>query len=139
MANATALLADAPAKGTKFTDILTPAPERLPGWLTEDDVDVYTQGLTRSGLFGPVSFYRNIDANWERSKDIPPSVYSMPTGFITGSLDPVNFMMPGAADEMAQLLPDFRGGTVVDGAGHWVQQERPAETNAAFLSFLASV
>jgi pimeloyl-ACP methyl ester carboxylesterase len=139
MANATALLADAPAAGTKFLDILTPAPDQLPDWIAEHDVDVYTEGLTRNGLFGPVSFYRNIDANWERSKDIPASVYTMPTGFVTGSLDPVNFMMPGAAEEMAQLLPDFRGVTVVDGAGHWVQQERPAETNAAFLSFLASV
>jgi pimeloyl-ACP methyl ester carboxylesterase len=139
MANATALLADAPAEGTKFVDILTPAPDELPGWITEHDIDVYTEGLTRSGLFGPVSFYRNIDANWERTKDIPASVYSMPTGFITGAADPVNFMMPGAAEEMAQVLPDFRGVTVVEGAGHWVQQERPAETNAALLAFLASV
>ena len=48
-------------------------------------------------------------------------------------------MMPGAAEEMAEALPDFRGTTVVEGAGHWVQQEKPAETNAALLSFLASV
>ena len=61
----------------------------------------------------------------------------MPTGFITGSLDPVNTMMPGAAEEMAAVLPDFRGATVVEGAGHWVQQEKPAETNAALLEFLA--
>ena len=139
MADANALLADAPAAGTKFMDIMTPAPDELPGWITEHDVDVYTEGLTRSGLFGPVSFYRNIDANWERSKDIPASVYTMPTGFITGAVDPVNFMMPGAAEEMAELMPDFRGVTVVDGAGHWVQQERPEETNAALLTFLASV
>ena len=78
-----------------------------------------------------------MDANWERSKDIAPSIYAMPTGFITGSLDPVNQMMPGAAEAMAEALPDFRGSTVVDGAGHWVQQERPAETNAALLAFLA--
>jgi epoxide hydrolase A/B len=139
MATATALLADAPAAGTKFMDILQAAPDQLPAWITEHDVDVYTEGLTRSGLFGPVSFYRNIDANWERSKDIPATVYTMPTGFITGSVDPVNFMMPGAAEEMAQVLPDFRGATFVDGAGHWVQQERPRETNAALLAFLASV
>ena len=62
----------------------------------------------------------------------------MPTAFITGSLDPVNSMMPGAAEAMAEALPDFRGATVVDGAGHWVQQERPAETNAALLEFLAT-
>ena len=80
-----------------------------------------------------------MDANWERAKDIPASVYTMPTGFLTGVLDPVALMMPNAAEEMAAALPDFRGTTVVDGAAHWVQQERPVETNAALLSFLASV
>jgi epoxide hydrolase A/B len=139
MADSTALLGDAPAEGTKFLDILTPAPDVLPEWITEHDVDVYTEGLSRGGLFGPVSFYRNIDANWERSKDIPSSVYTMPAGFLTGSLDPVVFMMPGAIDTMAEALPDFRGATVIGGAGHWVQQEKPAETNAALLAFLDAV
>ncbi len=139
MAHAGQLVGDFPREGTRFMDILSPAPETLPDWLTEDDVDVYAAAFEESGFFGPVSFYRNMDANWERSKDIPPSVYTMPTGFITGSLDPVNSMMPGAIEEMAAAMPDFRGATVVDGAGHWVQQERPAETNAALLSFLASV
>ncbi len=139
MADASALLSDAPAEGTKFLDILTPAPDVLPGWLTEHDVDVYVEGLTRGGLFGPVSYYRNIDANWGRAKDIPASVYTMPTAFVAGSLDPVNFMMPGAAEAMAETLPDFRGATVIEGAGHWVQQERPAEPNAALLSFLDAV
>ena len=138
MASGTAL-PDLPREGTRFMDMLTPAPEKLPSWLTEEDIDVYAAAFKESGFFGPVSFYRNMDANWERSKDIPPSVYTMPTGFITGSLDPVNTMMPGAIEEMAEVMPDFRGATVVDGAGHWVQQERPAETNAALLSFLASV
>jgi pimeloyl-ACP methyl ester carboxylesterase len=36
-------------------------------------------------------------------------------------------------------MPDFRGATVIDGAGHWVQQERPAEANRALLAFLSSV
>ena len=106
----------------------------LPAWLTEHDVDVYAEAFEKGGFFGPVSFYRNIDANWERAKDLPASLYTMPTAFITGSLDPVNFMMPGAAEEMAAALPDFRAATVVEGAGHWVQQEKPAETNAALWS-----
>jgi pimeloyl-ACP methyl ester carboxylesterase len=131
--------ADLPREGTRFMDMLTPAPDVLPGWITEEDVDVYARAFEESGFFGPVSFYRNMDANWERAKDIPPSVYTMPTGFITGSLDPVNTMMPGAIEEMAAALPDFRGATVVDGAGHWVQQERPTETNAALLAFLSSL
>jgi pimeloyl-ACP methyl ester carboxylesterase len=37
---------------------------------------------------------------------------------------------------MTKALPDFRRGTIVDGAGHWIQQERPDATNAALLSFL---
>jgi pimeloyl-ACP methyl ester carboxylesterase len=136
MANGVAPLGDAPAEKTKFLDILTPAPDVLPAWLTEHDVDVYTEGLTRNGLFGPLSFYRNLDANWGRSKDLPASLYTMPTGFLTGSLDPVVFMQPGSIEAMTAALPDFRGGTVVEGAGHWIQQERPDETNAALLSFL---
>ena len=136
MSDANRLLPDAPRQGTRFMDIMPPVPDTLPDWLTEHDVDVYTEGLTRSGLFGPVSFYRNLDANWERSKDIPAGVYTMPTGFLTGALDPVNTMLPGAAETMAEQLPDFRGATVVEGAGHWVQQEKPAETNAALLAFL---
>jgi pimeloyl-ACP methyl ester carboxylesterase len=46
-------------------------------------------------------------------------------------------MLPGAAEAMAGALPDFVGMTLVEGAGHWVQQERPDETNAALLRFLA--
>jgi pimeloyl-ACP methyl ester carboxylesterase len=136
MAKGRALVGDAPAAGTRFLDILQPAPDALPAWLTEHDVDVYTEGLKRSGLFGPLSFYRNLDANWGRSKDLPASLYTMPTGFLTGSLDPVVIMQPHGVDVMKEQLPDFRGATVVDGAGHWVQQESPAETNAALLSFL---
>jgi pimeloyl-ACP methyl ester carboxylesterase len=134
-----ALLVDFPAEGTRFIDTLAPAPAQLPAWLTEADVDVYTAAFEKSGFFGPVSYYRNMDANWERSKDIPPSAYSMPVGFLTGSLDPVSSMLPGAIEAMADLFPDFRGGTAVEGAGHWVQQERPAETNAALLQFLSAV
>jgi pimeloyl-ACP methyl ester carboxylesterase len=40
---------------------------------------------------------------------------------------------------MEAELPDFRGMTSVEGAGHWVQQENPAETNAALLAFLAAL
>jgi pimeloyl-ACP methyl ester carboxylesterase len=129
---------DVPRRGTRFLDTLSPAPEQLPPWITEDDVDVYADAFIESGFFGPVSFYRNMDANWERSKDIPSSALAMPIGFLTGSLDPVNAMLPGAAEAMQEAFPDFRGVTTVDGAGHWVQQERPEETNAALLQFLTS-
>jgi pimeloyl-ACP methyl ester carboxylesterase len=138
MGAANALLVDYPSVGTRFTDTLSPAPAQLPDWLSEADVDIYAEAFQMSGFFGPVSYYRNMDANWARSKDIAASVFTMPVGFLTGSLDPVASMMPGALEAMAEVLPDFRGATTVAGAGHWVQQERPAETNAALLEFLSN-
>jgi pimeloyl-ACP methyl ester carboxylesterase len=129
----------APREGTLMLDTLHAAPEQLPPWITEDDVDVYAKAFAEGGFFGPLSYYRNLDANWERGKDIVTSTIAMPTGFLTGSLDPVRLMMPGAAEAMPSALPDFRGTTTIEGAGHWVQQERPEETNAALLAFLSSV
>jgi pimeloyl-ACP methyl ester carboxylesterase len=129
----------APRDGTRLLDTLNPAPATLPGWLTEDDVDVYTAAFVESGFFGPVSYYRNLDANWARTKDIPRAVLSMPTGFLTGSLDLVKAMFRDADARMTEQLPDFRGTTEIEGAGHWVQQERPDEVNAALQGFLSSL
>ena len=104
----------------------------LPPWITEADVDVYAAAFEKGGFFGPVQLLpqhgRQLGAF---ATTFPASVYTMPTGFLTGALDPVAPMMPGAAEAMAAALPDFRGTTVVEDAGHWVQQEKPAETNAA--------
>ncbi|HWE69342.1 MAG TPA: alpha/beta hydrolase [Acidimicrobiales bacterium] len=133
------LTLDLPALGTGFLDSLAEAPAELPPWITEEDVDVYADAFKTNGFFGPLSYYRNIDANWRHTHDIPASVLTMPTGFISGSADPVIAMTPGALEAMAGALPDFRGSTLIEGAGHWVQQERPEETNAALLAFLSSV
>jgi pimeloyl-ACP methyl ester carboxylesterase len=43
------------------------------------------------------------------------------------------------ADRLGDVLTDLREHVVLDGAGHWVQQERPAEVNAALLRFLGSL
>jgi pimeloyl-ACP methyl ester carboxylesterase len=131
-------LGAAPRAGTRLQDTLAEAPAQLPGWLTEHDLEVYADAFAASGFFGPLSYYRNLDANWRRSKDIPSTVLSMPIGFLTGALDPVKGMFRNADEAMAKLA-DFRGTTEVTGAGHWVQQERPDEVNAALLSFVASL
>jgi pimeloyl-ACP methyl ester carboxylesterase len=128
-----------PREGTRLLDTFTAPPSTLPGWLTEDDLDVYATAFDESGFAGPLNYYRNLDANWTRNKDIPPAVLTMPTGFCTGSLDPVKAMFRNADDRMASQLPDFRGTTDIEGAGHWVQQERPGEVNEALGRFLSLV
>ena len=54
--------------------------------------------------------------------------------FIGGALDPVLLMSPPTVSE--GWLLDHRGDVLVEGAGHWVQQEEPAEVNAALIGFL---
>jgi len=107
-------------------------------WLTEEDLGVYAAAFERSGFFGPVSWYRNLDANHERFGHLPVDRISMPSAFIGGALDPVLVMDPGGVERMRSTLPDFRGAVVLDGVGHWTQQEAPAAFNEALLGMLAS-
>jgi pimeloyl-ACP methyl ester carboxylesterase len=122
-----------------------PPVAQLPAWLTEDDIDYFASAFEKGGFFGPVSYYRNLDANWLATKDIPYEVMSMPILFMTGSEDWVHTSPWGGVagtkltgiEAMRELLPDFRGTVLIEGAGHWNQQEKAAATTAALLEFLA--
>lgn len=133
-----------PMEGTGFLTNM-PAPPELPftgpegPWFDEAELQLYVDEFTHSGFFGPVSYYRNLDGNFDVVKDLPADRVSMPSAFIGGTLDPVNLMDPTGVERMQQLLPDFRGATLVDGAGHWVQQEAPQAFNDALLGFLRTL
>jgi pimeloyl-ACP methyl ester carboxylesterase len=129
-----------PMEGTGFLDIIEaagPIPEELPAWLTEDDLAVYVEHFTKSGFFGPVSWYRNLDANYERVKDLP--VPSAPSFFIGGTHDVVIASRPGYVEAMDGMLPNHRGSVLFEGIGHWTQQEAPERFNGALLGFLAEL
>jgi pimeloyl-ACP methyl ester carboxylesterase len=133
-----------PMEGTGFLTMMPPVPPLpLPGpeggWLDEADLDEYTEGFTTSGFFGPVSYYRNLDANYAVMSGLGPEAVTMPSGFICGDIDPVRQMDTNGIERMEQTLPDFRGGTLIGGAGHWTQQEAPTAFNEALLAFLADV
>jgi pimeloyl-ACP methyl ester carboxylesterase len=128
-----------PMAGSTLLELMPDPPEVLPAWLTDADIRHYADDFARSGFFGPLSYYRNLDANFEVVKDLGPDRLAMPSYFIAGAADGVLRMDPGGVERMQQLLPDFRGATLIPGAGHWVQQEAPAEFDAALLGFLASI
>lgn len=128
------------AEGNGFFDsVLAHAeiPSGLPHWLDEADLDRYAEQFDHSGFFGPVSWYRNLDADHELTKDLPAP--SMPTAFIGGDKDMVIAHRPEYVDSMQTLLPDYRGTTMIADAGHWTQQEKPDEFNAALLAALDAV
>jgi len=114
-----------------------PEPEKLPDWLSQAELDHYVEEFSRTGFRGGVNWYRNMDRNWELTEAVADNKVQMPSLFIGGKLDPVLVMTPPTMGE--EWLSDHRGTVIVDGAGHWVQQEKPEEVNAALIGFLDDV
>jgi len=117
------------------------ASKGLPSWLTQADLDYYVNEFTESGFRGGINFYRNFHRNWETTPQLADRKINVPAAFIAGDRDGV---IRGATAEqltasMSRVNTDFRGVTLIPSAGHWVQQERPKETNAALLAFLAGL
>jgi pimeloyl-ACP methyl ester carboxylesterase len=122
--------------GRGFVDRM-PEPKELPAWLTQDELDHYIAEFTRTGFTGGINWYRNFDRNWELTPQLAGAHITMPSLFIGGTADPVLIMTPPNVG--AAFLDDHRGDVLIDGAGHWVQQESPAAVNSALLDFLASL
>jgi pimeloyl-ACP methyl ester carboxylesterase len=123
--------------GRGFVDRMPPAPAVLPGWITQEEVDHYVETFSRTGFTGGINWYRNFHRNWEITPQLADAKVEVPATFISGKQDPV---IGGRTDGFeSPTLLDWRGATLIDDAGHWVQQEKPAETNAALLSFLNDV
>ena len=111
-----------------------PQVEVLPDWLSQEELDHYVAEFTRTGFTGGINWYRNFDRNWETTPQLEGAHVTVPSLFVGGALDPVLVMSPPSIQD--GFLDDHRGTIIVDGAGHWVQQEKPDEVNAALLTFL---
>ena len=119
----------------------SPAPSELPGWLTEADVDHYVTEFRRTGFRGGLSWYRNMDRNWELLAAFAGAKIMVPALYITGDRDLV-VRVPGIDKVLASLkdnLADLRKAIVLPGCGHWTQQEHSAEVTAAMLEFLRTL
>jgi pimeloyl-ACP methyl ester carboxylesterase len=114
-----------------------PEPERLPAWLSQRELDAYVGEFSRTGFTGGINWYRNLDRNWELTPQLTGAKVEVPAMFVGGAGDPVLLMSPPAV--MDGWLSDDRGRVLVEGAGHWVQQEKPDEVNAALVEFVESV
>jgi pimeloyl-ACP methyl ester carboxylesterase len=110
----------------------------LPHWLSEAELSYFSEIYRKTGFRGGLNWYRNIDRNWELTAPWQGAVIVQPSLFIAGSNDAVITGLIGGkrVDDMARILPNLRQKLIIDGAGHWVQQERAAEVNAALIAFL---
>ena len=113
----------------------------LPAWLSDADIDHYAGEFARTGFRGGLNWYRNIDRNWELLRPFAGMPVQVPALYVAGDRDLV-VSFPGAQAMIANLrasVPRLRETIMLPGCGHWTQQERPAEVNAAMLSFLRSL
>lgn len=119
----------------------TANPEALPPWLSEADLDWFTAEFTRTGFRGGLNWYRNIARNWRLTAPWHGQPIHQPSMFIAGSRDGV-LKFPASAQQIeafGRTLPGLRGSHILEGAGHWIQQERAAEVNRLLLDFLAGL
>jgi pimeloyl-ACP methyl ester carboxylesterase len=107
-------------------------------WLRDDELSVYSAEFSRTGFQGGLQWYRcgksgmNADLQVFSGRTI-----DVPSCFIAGKSDWGAYQSPGALERMqSRACTNMLGCHLVDGAGHWVQQEQPAEVSKLLIRFL---
>jgi pimeloyl-ACP methyl ester carboxylesterase len=109
----------------------------LPDWITPAEFDTYVRTFSETGFTGGLNWYRNYDRNWAATPHLATARITVPALFVGGTEDPVRFSMrPERAREV--VAGPYRE-VWIEGAGHWLQQERADEVNAVLLEFLGSL
>lgn len=143
-----ALSADSPAgtwmkqsEHTAATPLLQtlPQPGEFSQWLSEDDVKYYVEQYQQGGFGPPINWYRNIPAGNKLLESKGNLRFTQPAAFGIGELDDVQAYDPNWRDTFPQDFDDLRFIEVIEGAGHWVQAEKPLETTALIKRFLDSL
>jgi pimeloyl-ACP methyl ester carboxylesterase len=117
---------------------LRPTPVSLPAWLNETDLNFYVNEFERTGFRGGLNWYRNIDRNWELLSPYAGAKVTVPALYVAGDRDGVVYFqgMDRVIANLANDVPRLRGKIMLPGCGHWTQQERASEVNAAMIDFL---
>jgi pimeloyl-ACP methyl ester carboxylesterase len=119
-----------------FLDAIAASAE-LPSWLEQADLDFYASEFSRTGFRGGLNWYRNIDRNWELLAPFQGARIEVPALFIAGEQDLVIGLrgMRQSIEELSQSVPRLTRTVLLPGCGHWTQQERPEQVNAALIEF----
>ncbi|MFE7185278.1 alpha/beta fold hydrolase [Streptomyces erythrochromogenes] len=125
------------ARGGRLRDRFPTGP--LPAWLSEADLDTYAGEFERTGLTGALNRYRNMDRDWEDLAPHRGAPITQPSLFIGGALDASTTWMSDSIDAYPTTLPRLSASHLLEGCGHWIQQERPDEVNRLLTDWLATI
>jgi pimeloyl-ACP methyl ester carboxylesterase len=111
-------------------------------WLTESELGVYTKKYGRTGFQGALQAYR-VYSDAELTAELrlfSGRTLDVPSLFIGGKSDWGTYSAPGALELMkTNATTQMRGIELIEGAGHWIQQEQPARLSALLLAFSKEV
>ncbi|MGV0790432.1 alpha/beta hydrolase [Mycolicibacterium sp. XJ1819] len=119
-----------------FIDRL-PDPNALPDWISEHEIAHYVEEFTRNGFTAPLNWYRCFDLNWKLTATTPAATITVPSLFIGGSADPTLAYTP--RHRVGEVVAGDYREVMIEGAGHWIQQERPDEVNDELRRFLTGL
>jgi pimeloyl-ACP methyl ester carboxylesterase len=133
-------LPDAP-RDSAFLPLLPDPPVGPLPFLDDEELDRIAATFERTGMTGAFNRYRAARLDAAADTDIVGATVDQPSCFIGGERDPIRSMVPGGdlyADPGGGCN-DFRGATIVAGAGHWVAREASDAVNSALDEFLGSL
>jgi pimeloyl-ACP methyl ester carboxylesterase len=110
-------------------------------WLPEHELAVYSAEYERTGFQGGLQWYRcgTSDRFTAELQTWSGRSIDVPSCFISGKQDWGTYQRPGVFEAMQETAcTRLLGCHLVDGAGHWVQQEQPGEVSRLLLQFLKS-
>jgi pimeloyl-ACP methyl ester carboxylesterase len=119
-----------------------PTPEQIAAntWLPDRELAVFVEEFARTGFQGGLNWYRSGGIGAVEQQLFAGRTLDQPTVYIAGASDWGSYQSPGSLERMqSDACTDFRGVHMIEGAGHWVQQERPEETARILLEFLGEV
>ena len=111
-------------------------------WLPDAELAVYAEEFGRTGLQGGLNWYRCMTSP-RLAQEL--CLFSgrrieVPACYIAGAQDWGIYQKPGAFEAMQrEACRDMRGCHLIEGAGHWVQQEQPVAVVQALTGFLSSL
>jgi pimeloyl-ACP methyl ester carboxylesterase len=126
-------------RDAKLMESWDQAPEGPLGFMSDDELAHYAAAFRAGGWRGPLNWYRNFPRNSADARALGDNIIRQPAGFLAGEYEVVLAMLPNQLENMRAHCADLRMEVRPAGAGHWIQQEKPAETNAALLEFLGGV
>ena len=104
-----------------------------PQFLTPEELAVFVETFQRTGFTGGINWYRNFTRNWRLAEGVADKV-TQPSLMVMAELDAV--LPPSAADGMEAYVTDLEK-VLIEGSGHWTQQEKPQETSRVIVDWLA--